>query len=1365
MTTPALAQIEANISFSPSAINAGTTSRATFTLQNSGISPGNSAAISVPLPDGLLLQGGGAMNNSCGGTVHFTSAGEAVLNLTNGIIPPAVGAVPGTCAISFDATAHRAATLTVSVAAGSLSANVGGVEHSNVTPAQASLTATMVPLKLNVSSSFNDEFQGGEIGWRNFKIANPNAVAVTGLDFPIDTSLFGTYFNVLDLISNSCGGSYTFATLSTAFNANYDNNTLGHLVGGTIAAKGTCDLRVKLIPTRKLGVAYAWLGQTNSISGGIITTDQGVTNTISSFFHHKSVSGKWVDLLVNGQPTAAIDAAAGEVAEITYELTNHNVIPTPGISLKVNIPSALEIVSLDGGSCGSLSKVSGGVQFSLTSPGAPDQVAGHSGSKCIARIFVRALTGGSYNVYTTAGNFGTAPYGATYIPGDSITIGANSSSLDITGSFDQAEFYASDHAIFTLRLDNKSPSATLSDISVTNNISAHLYGAILDNGGIISNSCDAKLTVPSDQSSVTLSGFSLAPNASCDISYRIRFGSSAYNALRTDANPITKTNKILANDASYELAAGGRQIWGSVMAAETTIRPSILTATTYSPSPTQEGGISRLQFNLTKRSNQGHDLKDIWINIPLPSGVLIAPQPNFSTTCPGAVFGSSPGDVSFRASDGTLNLAVGQESASCSLFVDVILPLLLDGETMKVFSSRIEHDMVGSTRRNYGAQDSDLAGDPGKSYISWAKILSLQVGKFNLDLGLAFADASLGGSGSTRVSVILSNAANTSLVLSGVHLPIDLSTSGVKLAAAPNPNFTAVSGAASRCSGAKFTAIPGTSSIALESASIAAGAECRFEFTVAASQGGNHVISIPAKTVVSSTGVTNASGVYATVTVGAMLSGGIGFTPNLIEEGGIADIAIEVLNTMSAGNDYAGASTAISFTLPGYLVAAGIPTTTCSEGTAGLTGNTVYLSGGSFQGGGTCKLSLPVRIAISGEYSADLAAGAIQTTTGVTNTSASTSKITVLKSPVMTLSSTSAMTGTGRIGSAVISLRNPNTAALNPAGLAGLAFSGEPTSSLSLVESAVASTCSGFNYTLGSDDAFAVSGISLLPGASCTVTVGLTSDLSGDHGIRIGSLALTDFALSSPADIDATLRFASNPIVTMRPTGPAPDSEIPFHYEVDIANANDFAVGLTSFSLPLPVIPSALTISGGAAAIDCGAAVLTAPSAASSVTLTSGSLPASGSCRLGLDLVAPKAGIYALIPSMALQYGTVDISPVSLTILGSAVSLQAQREIRVLADQVSDTAACAALDPSSSGAHVLPGACVEIIITIENPAVENKIARHIAAREILGPELSLASFSAGDFDSLTEDDTNLIANLAALAPGDAKSFSYRAVLN
>ena len=760
-------------------------------------------------------------------------------------------------------------------------------------------------------------------------------------------------------------------------------------------------------------------------------------------------------------------------------------------------------------------------------------------------------------------------------------------------------------------------------------------------------------------------------------------------------------------------------------------------------------------------------MHNIGMRLDLAEGIVIDKTPNFTTTCGGEHL-SRPGDAFFHFDGGAVASEPGWEKGVCKLEANVRLPLLGDAETSKLIESSFLPDHSLGPRRSFWAQDNHVEGPAGYVALPYAPLARVTIVRYDLGLGLEFADAAVGGSGSTRVRISLSNQANATLDLSDVSMDVDLTGTGVKLAAVADPSYRVKSGPANACGGGSFSVLP--NGLRISGASIARGAICEVEFSVTAASGGNHIISIPAKAVSTDQGVTNPSGVYATLTVGYLLSAGIGFDPNLIAEGGETEFIIEIINTMTddGNSDYNGKGVSITQEIPSWAAVAGSPTTNCQGATTNVFMGRLLLNYGKFPASSSCQVSVPVRVAASGSYQAVLPAGSIHTLESVTNTAAFTAAVRVLKAPTLTVVQAPGMTGTGRTAAATLHIHNPNDTTLNPEGFSGLSLAIEAVAPLELVGRDTASTCSGYSAQ-PTPEGLGVSGITLPAASSCQITLAGRADTPGLHPSQAGGLMVQQVDLPVAPSVELAWQVVADPTVRMSLVGEAPDSELPFRLGIEIDNPNDVPVGLAGpgLALVLPDAPGDMVLGEEQPLVSgCGTAALSAPAGDSSLAISGGSLAAGSKCQVEVSLIGSTGGEYVLRPApLLLEYGLVAVDPVTVTLLSTHANLSASRSMRVLARKVASPEACAALEEADTGLTVaLPGSCIEVTVTVKNPSSEKKTARDMVAGEIIGDNLALASITTGNFDRVTEDSGALAARIEAIAPGETKTFSYRAVL-
>lgn len=542
--------------------------------------------------------------------------------------------------------------------------------------------------------------------------------------------------------------------------------------------------------------------------------------------------------------------------------------------------------------------------------------------------------------------------------------------------------------------------------------------------------------------------------------------------------------------------------------------------------------------------------------------------------------------------------------------------------------------------------------------------------------------------------------------------------------------------------------------------------ECLATVRVRPNTGGLHTINIGNGRYPNYHVTSSMARVNATV---APLNVAMAFVAPTVTQGGDTTLRIDIVNSLAAGvaNDRHGATPSITLALPAWMTVAGVATTTCPGATAGVSGGVLQMSGGIFAGAATCSLFLPVNAAATGGFSLAFPAGTLKTTEGGSNPKDVTASLRVLSAPVLSLSAAPNMTGVGRTGEATLGLSNPNASAFNPEGFTNLSFDLLQPAGLDFSAAAPVSTCSGFS-AVAEAGRLVISGINLPPAGSCTFTLPATGTSAGLHTVQSGNMTAADIGAIASLPLSLPWRVVADPLLRIFALV-VPEMEVPFRAAIELENTNPVAISMSGSGLvlPLPQSPGAMRVEGSAATVSgCGAAVLSAPAGGASLSLSGGTLPAAGTCRVEVDLVTPEGGAHVFQPQgLVLQYGTVVLSPITLSVQGGPIPLQIQRSIQVLDEHVDDLADCAALDDSAaSGLHAVPGACLEIEISIVNPASETRIAHAVEAREIISPHLSLAAWDQGELDSLIQDSGLLVAAITALPPGEERSFSYRAMV-
>jgi Ice-binding-like len=240
----------------------------------------------------------------------------------------------------------------------------------------------------------------------------------------------------------------------------------------------------------------------------------------------------------------------------------------------------------------------------------------------------------------------------------------------------------------------------------------------------------------------------------------------------------------------------------------------------------------------------------------------------------------------------------------------------------------------------------------------------------------------------------------------------------------------------------------------------------------------------------------------------------------------------------------------------------------------------------------------------------------------------------------------------GAVSTLTITLNNANTSAAS--------LTSPLTDSLPsgvVVSGGGSTTCGGTVTAIVGSSSVTLTGGSIPIAGSCTLTVDVTAAAAGTYINSLSSGALQTSNGSNVTPAVATL-------VATSPTSAPPTVNKAFApgtivagsvstLTITLSNPDTMVASLTS---PLTDnLPSGLTVSGNASTT-CGGTV-TANTGSSSVTLTGGSIPASGSCSVTVDVTAAVAGSYFnSLPAGALQTGNgSNTQPAVATITVNAI--------------------------------------------------------------------------------------------------------------
>jgi uncharacterized repeat protein (TIGR01451 family) len=354
------------------------------------------------------------------------------------------------------------------------------------------------------------------------------------------------------------------------------------------------------------------------------------------------------------------------------------------------------------------------------------------------------------------------------------------------------------------------------------------------------------------------------------------------------------------------------------------------------------------------------------------------------------------------------------------------------------------------------------------------------------------------------------------------------------------------------------------------------------------------------------------------------------FAPTSIPAGGNATMTIVVANP--SANPASLTGVAISDTYPAGLANSAAGSVACTAGgSATLTGGvnagtTVGFSAGVIPAAGSCTITQT----ITANASVTNTTGTATSAQAQPGTAASAS-ISVASAPTIAKAFLPTTVALGATSTITFTITNPNGIALTNAAftdtLSGMAID---------TASAAGGTCGGVagNTFTANQLALSFTGLTIPASLSCTVTVVVRGTTPGVHPNTASGVSSTQ-AATSAASNSATLTVTSAGASVSKAFVPTTiDPAAISVLTITVNNANAAAITVTSLtdSFPAGVTASATPNTS----TTCGGGSVT--STATSVSLTGGTVPASGSCSFSIDTTAstPGASFVNTIPAGAL---------------------------------------------------------------------------------------------------------------------------------
>ena len=568
----------------------------TFTISNpNGSSTLTGVGFTDNLPAGLVVLPN-AVANACGGSVT-APGGSGSITLSGATVAPG-----GSCSFAVDVSGTSAGVkLNTTGTVTSTEGGDGGTGSASiVVVAPPSIVKSFSPASIAINATTV----------LSFTISNSNsAVALTGVAF---TDSLPSGLTVANGSSTVCGGGTLTTTAPTTIT----------LTGGSVAAGSSCTFTVNVIGSA--GGSYT------NVTGAVTSTNGGSGNAASA---NLEVASPLTIVKSFGVASVPLNGST----TLTFTINNLNSgIALTGVGFTDSLPAGLVVATPNGlsGSCGggTITAAAGASTVSLANATiAPS-------SSCTFSINVTGTTAGvknnSVQVTSTEGGPGNASTA-------SITVVAPAT---INKSFGAVSIPLNGSTSLTFTIGNPNPSTTLTGIQFSDTLPAGLVVSMPN--GLAGSCVSGAITAVPGSSSVSFSGGSLEPGASCTFSVNVS-GTTAGNKQNT-------TSAVTSNEGG----AGGTASASIVVVAPPSITKS------FGAERIKRHRTTTLTFTITNPN--AVSLTGVGFTDVLPPGLLVATPNGLVGSCGGGTIVATAGTSTISLTGATL-----APNASCTFAVRI----------------------------------------------------------------------------------------------------------------------------------------------------------------------------------------------------------------------------------------------------------------------------------------------------------------------------------------------------------------------------------------------------------------------------------------------------------------------------------------------------------------------------------------------------------------------------------------------------------------------------------------------------------------------------------------------------------------------
>jgi fimbrial isopeptide formation D2 family protein/uncharacterized repeat protein (TIGR01451 family) len=988
--------------------------------------------------------------------------------------------------------------------------------------------------------------------------------------------------------------------------------------------------------------------------------------------------------------------ATNTPSTITFSITNGNTV-TIDSSFADALPAGLVVATTPNvvnGCGGSVTATAGTGTISFANAALPV-------GTCTIKVDVQSATDNIYSNSVTidssdAGNGNTSTASLTVINPPAIAKAFGAATIPLNGT-----------TSLTFTLTSSNVNLTLNGVAFTDNLPA---GLVVATPSGLSNTCGGTATATAGSGSVSLTGASLAPGASCTVSVNVT-GTSA--GVKNNSVTVSSTNGGTGNTSNASI---------------TVVSPPVIIKAFGAASIPLNGSTS-LSFTI-QNNNTTTALTGVGFSDTLPAGLVVSTPNGLTGTCGGGTITATAGSNSISLSGATLaastsctfsvnvtGTAAGQQNnttsnvtsteggtgGTASASITVVAPpsiakafnpttIAVNGTTTLTFTitnpaantvaengvaftdtlptglvvatpNGLTNSCGGTATAVSGSTSISLAGGTIAVNTSCTVVVNVtgtasgqytntsgavsstnggtgNTASANLTVASppsvtkAFGAASIPLNGTTSLTFNISNP-NSGLALTGVAFTDNL-PAGLVIATPNNLNSTC---------GGTATAVAASGQVSLSAGTLAASASCTVSVNVTGTTAGVKSNSVQVTSTEGGTGNTST----ASITV-------VG-PPVIIKAFGAASIPLNGSTSLTftiQNNNATSALSGVGFsdTLPAGLIIStpnGL-TGSCGGGTITATAgtNTISLSGATLAASTSCTFSVNVTGTAAGTQ--NNTTGNVTSTEGGTGGTASAS-ITVVAPPSIAKVFNPSSIALNATTSLTFTITNP---AANTVALAGVAFTDTLPTGLT-VANATATVCGG-TLTTTSPTGIALTGATIAVNSQCVFSVTVTGAASGQFTNTTGSVTSTNGGTGNTAT--ANLTVASAPTIT-KAFGAA---SIPLNgttsLTFNITNPNS-GLALTGVAFT-DTLPAGLVIATPPNLSNTCGGTATAVSGSGQVSLSGGTLAASASCTVSVNVTGTTAGVKNnSVQVTSTEGGTGNTSNASITVVGPPVIIKA----------------------------------------------------------------------------------------------------------